>query len=199
MFDVVGDQPPKDTQEMYEETWAEAQKRMAEVKKEQHYVFVYGSLMSGLHNDRCLKGGKLILDCAVTQKRMCMVDLGSYPGVVKALTDPSSPSSRARYRSLYSPVKGQVYKVSGDILKNSLDPLESNGSYYTRELIKIKGLEFLPDGPEDGKAWMYLLPPTYLHQKNCVTNEENVYCWRNHLLVKRAYKQQKEAESNVSK
>lgn len=186
------DNPQPSSQGEYEEAWEILQKQREKEEKEFHFVFVYGSLMTGFGNNVRLGDSKLVMDCAVTQKRMCMVDLVAYPGVVKALEEPSSPSARARFKSLYSPIKGQVFKVTTDTLKNSLDVLEGNGSYYTRELLKIRDLDKIENGPKDGKAWIYILPKEFLTRSPCLTNEENLYCWRNHSLVKRAYQHQKD-------
>ncbi len=188
------------TQEEYEEIWEMTVKNgnkplnvrppesppPAEEKK--HFVFVYGSLMSGFGNHYHLENSKLLMSAATTLRRMKLIDLGAFPGVVKATTIPDSPQEQARFKSLFSPIKGEVYEVSEDTLHKSLDRLEGNGRFYTRELIEVLGLDKVDGGPSDGKAWMYILPKEYdAKYSACIPDETNTYCWRNHKAVLKAY------------
>lgn len=181
-FDVLSG---ANSQEAYEDAWRMQQEENKRLTQQWHFVFVYGSLMKGFHNHHYLKGCDLIMEKAVTHKRMKMIDLNAYPGIVKAKGLPTEPMARARYRSLYVPISGQVYRVTGDVLKHKLDILEGNGSFYTRELQKIVDLE-KQEGCISGEAWMYILPEEFSNQKPCITDENNQYCWRTHRLLKQA-------------
>lgn len=103
-----------------------------------HIVFVYGSLLSGLHNHRVLAGAKA-LGAAQTAGLYQMRDLGYYPGVVY-------PGQLDHCCA----IRGEIYEVDDDGLKR-LDLLEGHPHFYRRELIRAEG---------DGclwQVWMYVL------------------------------------------
>lgn len=87
-------------------------------------VFVYGSLMRGFHNHRLLRGSRFV-SWGYTAPEFTMVDLGSYPGVVRGGT---------------TALRGEVYEVSTDTLAK-LDVLEGHPKHYKREteLIETDG------------------------------------------------------------
>jgi gamma-glutamylcyclotransferase (GGCT)/AIG2-like uncharacterized protein YtfP len=101
-------------------------------KDETTRVFVYGSLLSGLHNHDVL-GGARCVGLGETAPSYTMVSLGAYPGVVEG--------GRGR-------VVGEVYEVNATTLAR-LDRLEGHPRFYTRKWVR------LVDGSE---AWMYVLP-----------------------------------------
>lgn len=103
----------------------------------EYAVFVYGSLRIGFGNNRLLSGSKY-LGSTQTIQNYAMVDLGSFPGVIK------QGENRL-------PVVGDVYIVNRPVLAD-LDRLEGNGSFYNREQVNL----------ENGMtAWMYFLMREY--------------------------------------
>ena len=97
-------------------------------------VFVYGSLLPGLHNARLLDGSAL-QGYHVTAPEYDMYALGSYPCVC-------SGGGTA--------IHGAVYLV-GDATLALLDQLEGHPHWYCRELV---ALPTRPDEP----VWMYVMP-----------------------------------------
>lgn len=97
------------------------------------HVFVYGSLMRGLHNHHCLTGARF-LDTAETLDRFVMYNLGYYPGVM--------PTGRKDAAT----VKGELYTVSQDTL-DRLDSLEDHPDHYIRTSTKLAS---------GRTAWMYI-------------------------------------------
>ena len=78
-------------------------------------IFVYGTLMKGGSNfARFLSNAEFL--GKYTAEDFALYDLGAYPGVVYGKGDK---------------VKGELYKINGDILKN-IDRLEGQGSLYLR-------------------------------------------------------------------
>lgn len=100
-----------------------------------HLVFVYGSLKRGHSNNPLLSGATYIKTSTTKQSNFHMVSFGAFPGVV------DSPSGGYF-------IEGEVYEVNDSILRR-LDILESNGSFYTRRLVDIDGM--------DEPCWMYIL------------------------------------------
>jgi gamma-glutamylcyclotransferase (GGCT)/AIG2-like uncharacterized protein YtfP len=119
-----------------------------------HTVFVYGSLLSGLgnhgllqrHDARALGNGR-------TADAFTMISLGAFPGVIEKGD---------------TAIEGELYEVDDDGVAG-LDMLEGNGSFYTREqkLIRTDGGTVV--------AWIYLLPPRYLEEREDVVASGN---WR---------------------
>jgi gamma-glutamylaminecyclotransferase len=92
--------------------------------KRRHIVFVYGTLKRGHFNyDRLLKGQSDFLGEAETVDRLCMVDLGYFPGVL------SVPAT--------STIKGELFGVSDKVIE-SLDHLEGHPTFYCRTPIKVE-------------------------------------------------------------
>ena len=96
-------------------------------------VFVYGSLKKGFANHRCLAGATFL--GSTTLRGFEMYSLGGYPGACVADAPGQSPA-----------IDGEVYVVN-DVGLAVLDRLESNGSFYTRQLVAT----------EFGAAWIYLI------------------------------------------
>lgn len=99
-------------------------------------VFVYGSLLSGLHNHRVIASGRLLGEARIVTRGLRMIDLGAFPGLVD---DPASTD----------PVVGEVYEVDRDTLL-ALDRLEGHPTFYRRRMVELE------DG---GAAWVYVLAP----------------------------------------
>lgn len=118
-----------------------------------HRVFVYGSLRKGLGNSYLLNNSKFI-SIARTINPFQMIDYGGFPGIVKNIED-MEPKT----------IVGEVYEVDDETLDN-LDALESNGSFYQREII------FTTSGP----AWMYI---TISHTRNIplIKTSKDEYDW----------------------
>ena len=118
-----------------------------------HKVFVYGSLLKGLHNAYVL-GDSNCIGKFETKKEFKMYDIGAYP----AITDGKQA------------IKGEVYEVDDEVLAR-LDRLEgiSSGFYFRREvtipklgekaLIYVGGnvLEFADKVIESGDYRTYLI------------------------------------------
>lgn len=90
-------------------------------------VFVYGTLMSGEYNNT-LMSGSTMLGTYTTPPEYTMVDLGSFPGVVKGGT---------------TAITGEVWEVEDLTI---LDSLEGHPDFYCREIIDT----------DFGQAWMYI-------------------------------------------
>lgn len=100
-----------------------------------HKVFVYGSLLAGFQNhDYYLGRARRVWAGRTERAGFRMLDLGSFPGVVKA-----SPGGGT--------VAGEVYEVTGDELAR-LDRLEGCPFFYRRGWVR------LADG---SRAFMYVL------------------------------------------
>ena len=104
-------------------------------------VFVYGSLLSGLHNHRLLDDA-VFIRAASTGPGFRLFDLGPHPGAV--LAGGAQPSDSGSGYAIH----GEVYDVSEAILAR-LDALEEHPNYYRREVIEL---------PSGASAWIYLLP-----------------------------------------
>jgi gamma-glutamylcyclotransferase (GGCT)/AIG2-like uncharacterized protein YtfP len=143
-------------------------------KEDLHCVFVYGSLMSGYKNNYLLANSKRVPGFFSTKQKFCLVTFGEYPAMLKSseLYILNTPAYKARSRSLYRNVAGEVYECSKDVL-SSLDFLESNGKFYKRELIELK------DYPK--KVWAYILMEQhipYLDFNLCKTTVDDCYSWK---------------------
>jgi gamma-glutamylcyclotransferase (GGCT)/AIG2-like uncharacterized protein YtfP len=91
-------------------------------KTHPHLVFVYGTLMHGLGNNRLLQGdGAEFLGEDNTRPEFHMVDLGPFPGVL---------------RGGETAVTGEVYRVN-DATLCRLDRLEGVPTLYTRQRARL--------------------------------------------------------------
>jgi gamma-glutamylcyclotransferase (GGCT)/AIG2-like uncharacterized protein YtfP len=86
-----------------------------------HKLFVYGSLLSGLHNHHQLRDSRL-LGSGLTYDRFTMYDLESFPCLVR--------DEHGEY------AHGEVYEVDDDVLER-LDQLEGVPSFYQRETVTV--------------------------------------------------------------
>jgi gamma-glutamylcyclotransferase (GGCT)/AIG2-like uncharacterized protein YtfP len=122
--------------------------------KNQHLVFVYGTLRQSQSNHKLLGEA----DCYGTgssREKYAMYITGSYPYVI---------STEGRY-----PIVGELYAVDDDTLAK-LDKMEGHPRYYTRReiAVDVNGIEYL--------AWMYFRDP---HGTLLPTGDYNTFS--NHL------------------
>ena len=104
-------------------------------------VFVYGSLLRGLHNHHLLLGQKLLAPARTKHAAYRLLDSkDGYPYVTQPV-----PADTA---STYS-IQGELYEVGSDALAK-LDELEEHPDWYCRHQVEIEG--------ESEPAWMYLMP-----------------------------------------
>lgn len=107
----------------------------------EHYVFIYGSLKRGYHNDQWMEGTGFLGDAVTSDREYEMhACSGMFPLAV--------PGNNR--------IAGELYVLDDEALAN-LDWLEGNGISYTRKQIKLSGVDVF--------AWMYMynfpdtLPP----------------------------------------
>lgn len=100
-------------------------------------VFVYGSLKRGYHNNYLLAESSYLGERITSNETWVMYSLGRFPGVIRSF-----------HAGVCASISGDLYEVSEQTLAR-LDMLESNGSFYKRELVPLHG--------EDEPAWMYVL------------------------------------------
>lgn len=133
------------------ETW----KRMRElaVRQQQHTIFVYGSLLSGLHNHETLRGADF-MSAATTRPEYTMLDLGAFPGVCAGGT---------------TAIRGELWSC-GPFVLSRLDRLEGHPTFYRRTHIRVRA-----DGDEVN-AEMYVLARTYAGERTCVPHGD-WRCW----------------------
>lgn len=98
-------------------------------------VFVYGSLKCGFGNHSFLENSDFLGTTCTKDTNFMMFSFGQFPAVVK--------SDEQGYGS----IEGELYLVDAVTLFK-LDMLESNGTFYTREVVDLDN---------DEKAWMYIL------------------------------------------
>ena len=118
-----------------------------------HNVFVYGSLKNGYGNNRLLQSSEYCCSDMTSSADFKMISLCSFPGVIH---------SENGFH-----ISGELYRVDDRTLQ-TLDRLESNGSFYKRELVKLKSFE------ED--AWMYVLMDGrgFNHEDDRVMTDDNL-------------------------
>ncbi|TYA69852.1 gamma-glutamylcyclotransferase family protein [Seonamhaeicola marinus] len=92
-----------------------------------NYYFVYGTLKNG-HRNHHLLGGSLKVGDFTTKPEYSLLDLGSFPGVVKNGT---------------TAIHGEIYKVSSQEVEGQIDLLEGyqphgKNNLYHKELITIE-------------------------------------------------------------
>ena len=99
--------------------------------KQGDLVFVYGSLLSGLHNHTVIDGAHKLGDTLIAG--MTMVSLGSYPALLPRASEMT--------------IVGEVYEVASDDMAQRLDWLEGYPEFYNRKQVST----------EYGKAWVYYI------------------------------------------
>lgn len=115
-----------------------------EAVKKTPYVFVYGTLMEAYGNHIFLRDSPMI--CKATTVDSYEMLAAGIPYVNK-----DSPESK---------IKGEVYKVTPEVLEYDIDRLEGHPYSYCREVVKVKG--------DDGNyydAWIYFYPTERLSQR----------------------------------
>lgn len=115
-------------------------------KSEEHLVFVYGSLMHGLHNHHLLSKSKYLGTARTLFDKYEMYSAGSFP-VLREVAD-----DEGNY------VYGEVYAVDVDTFMR-LDALESNGVMYSRKQTRVK-LHNQHQTPIE-KCWTYYGEDSY--------------------------------------
>lgn len=100
------------------------------------YLFVYGTLMSGLSNNRLLKNS-LQIDTATTEGKLTLL-----ASSIPYLVDEKSKSY----------VTGEVYEVDEKTL-SAIDQLEGHPGWYSRKIISI-----VNELGDKMKAWAYFMP-----------------------------------------
>jgi gamma-glutamylcyclotransferase (GGCT)/AIG2-like uncharacterized protein YtfP len=105
------------------------------------FVFVYGSLRSGLRNSNYLSSSEYVGNF-VSEKAFHMITYKNcgFPYLLEDFDIRESPSI----------VKGEIYKVSQNVL-NKLDMLEAHPDIYQRKIHKFIGDYGIME------AWVYIL------------------------------------------
>lgn len=98
-------------------------------------VFVYGTLLEGLHNHHLLEGSRRV-GFGWSVEKMVMRHKG-VPFVSR--------------QEAVCVIRGEVYEVNGHTLQR-LDKLEGHPTWYRREEIEVE-----LEGGAGGRAWVYLL------------------------------------------
>ncbi len=120
-----------------------------------HKVFVYGSLMSGLHNDTYLDGQTRLGDDRTRGCRFEMVDLGAFPGLVQMERGDDAV--------------GEVWEVDDECLAD-LDRLEGVPTFYDRVTVQTV---------THGWCWAYVLGSKFRGEDAVPGND-----WRRHWAAK---------------
>jgi len=102
-------------------------------------VFVYGSLKRGFGNHELLAKSKFHGSLSTAEDCYYMNSLGAFPAVTMVSDDSEEGYS----------ISGELYTVDGATLRK-LDQLEGNGSFYTRQLVRL-------DSPVIKEAWIYMI------------------------------------------
>ncbi len=103
------------------------------------FVFVYGSLLSGLGNHGRLDDAELIGE-GQADGSFEVRDFRGFPGAYRCEL------------AIGEPLVGELYRASPDVMRG-LDALEGNGSFYERERAQVT----LSCGSVVSNVWLYLL------------------------------------------
>lgn len=137
------------------------------MKKGQYPVFVYGSLLSGLHNHRVLGNHKQLVGNGIIKNFAMWSIYDSFPAILPVKKEV---------------VIGEVYNIDTEHYEatvHDLDGLEGNGIMYQRELINVK--------MEEGryvKAWVYIYLDQSIKRNLIVPNGD----WKSYVENKRSVK-----------
>jgi gamma-glutamylcyclotransferase (GGCT)/AIG2-like uncharacterized protein YtfP len=111
-----------------------------------HMMFVYGSLKFGYGNHDLIRHGNgvFIGEAVTVDSDLDMLSMSAFPAV---------------YRGGNHQIAGEVYAVGNPCLV-SLDRLEGNGHFYTREEVLVKVHNRFGLGMTDFTvpAWIYMVP-----------------------------------------
>ncbi len=121
-----------------------------------HHVFVYGSLMRGLHNHHYLRTARLV-EATLTVSEHSLVDLGAFPGVTWL------PLAWEHHST---PIKGELYEVDDPTLA-LLDRLEGHPRFYERKEVDLQN---------GATAWMYFLVRPDMDHHPVLTGDWRRYC-----------------------
>lgn len=127
-----------------------------------HYVFVYGSLMSGMPNDHFLAVSEFLGPAEVADGKFTMLDLDRFPGLV---LDPDGGT-----------VQGELYAVDSLVLAR-LDRLEGHPHFYCRRPVRV-----LCDG-QVRKATVYVLRSALQGDRQPVPDNDWRRHWNQHCLA----------------
>lgn len=151
------------------------------------HVFVYGSLLKGLHNHQVLsRHAPEFIGPGKTAGDWFMAELcgGAYPGISPAdlVLD---PNSREFAKSFALPVMGECYRVTCASGMAALDRLESYPGYYDRriERIEIIGGDFELMQTD---AWIYFVDFLAITERHIFEGRNPVEGndWRKHYARK---------------
>lgn len=107
-------------------------------------VFVYGSLLRGLHNHHLLAKSRLVAAARTAQSSYVLIDSGH--GFPYAVAD-----ERARPEDRRVALLGEIYEVDDAVLSH-LDELEEHPVWYRRREVEV-----VADEEPAARAWIYLL------------------------------------------
>lgn len=126
-------------------------------------LFVYGTLKLGYHNSHWLEANDaLYLDSVVTRDNYILGERG-FPLAFKPETLPFVPD---KYKLK---VRGDLWEINDTCLAIT-DYIEGNGTFYTREVIKLD---------DEREAWMYLINDNW-YARNCpisTINDQGEWEW----------------------
>lgn len=106
------------------------------MNRDNHIIFVYGTLMMGFYNNRILSNGNAVyLGHALTKDKYHMLHLGGFPGVIEANENYEKATQ----------IWGEVFKVD-DPTKDRMDALEGHPDFYKRTW--VKAIPFFNSVPE---------------------------------------------------
>lgn len=131
-------------------------------------MFVYGSLLRGLHNHHLLQHSTLLAATRTRDATFRLVDTSD-----GEFTYPYAFASKQSPPGAYT-VLGEVYEVSDDTLA-ALDKLEEHPYWYCRREVALDG--------QDLPAWMYLLvDPEELGRMQAAADCDPPGDWRSYYL-----------------
>lgn len=129
------------------------------------YVFVYGTLKKGHGNWRWALSDEEYIGSRTTVEDFILGCIGFPFAFPRGLFEDETVVEQ-----LYKPVRGDLFKVSGEETMVKLDRLEGEGSMYHRILTELKC---------GTRAWMYqcLRPQTINQLYACDQTDEGEWVW----------------------
>jgi gamma-glutamylcyclotransferase (GGCT)/AIG2-like uncharacterized protein YtfP len=132
--------------------------------KDGRLLFVYGTLMTGYHNNHILENGEAtFLRDVTTSPEWDLVRLGGFPGMITGINR----------------VVGELWLVSDETLRRC-DQLEGVPDFYERINVEVEGM---PGGPLVVQAYLW---PEERHRHHLagnllqVNDRHNWVSWRDH-------------------